>query len=146
MAQLRTVDIWESQKDLSLLNQSQFNLQFAKSVTGKDGNPVFNIVWQSKALAPRTSISWAPVYGLNWTLGLPTTGVSVTVGGSWQECDIGQTYDLNKDGFFQPSTIVGKPDYMNIGKNNFQYGSENGIHILVGIKEGSDWDVVSSPL
>ena len=29
---------------------------------------IFNIVWQSKVLAPRINVKWKPIYGLNWTM------------------------------------------------------------------------------
>jgi hypothetical protein len=147
MADARTIAFWEGAADLLALSNSKFNLQFAKSVIGPDGALTFNMVWQSKNLAPRTNISWTPVYGLNWTLEIPTSGISVTVGGIWQTCAIGQTFDISPVGLFTPSTVTGKPNFMNIGTNKYSYSGVNGIHIIVGVQNASGgFDPVSSHL
>ncbi len=66
-ASRREVAVWESAADLLALSQNKFNFQFAKSVLGKNGEITYNIVWQSKNLGPRLSISWEPIYALNWS-------------------------------------------------------------------------------
>eukprot|EP01065_Artemidia_motanka_P029266 TRINITY_DN35409_c0_g1_i1.p1 TRINITY_DN35409_c0_g1~~TRINITY_DN35409_c0_g1_i1.p1 ORF type:complete len:395 (+),score=-92.19 TRINITY_DN35409_c0_g1_i1:112-1296(+) len=137
----RTVEVWNNDEDRIALNNNNFNFQFAKSVVGRDGKLEFNIVWQSCGIAPRTSITWKPVYGLNWTLSLPKAGVAVSMGGIWKQCDLGKSYDISKQGIFVPSVdsqLQPKPDYLNIGKNNFRYNdTTHGIHILVGLKNSA---------
>ena len=66
-ASRREVAVWESAADLLVLHANRFNFQFAKSVLGKNGEVTYNIVWQSKNLAPRFGISWEPIYALNWS-------------------------------------------------------------------------------
>ena len=66
-ASRREVSVWESATDLLALSRNQFNFQFAKSVLGKNGEITYNIIWQSQNLAPRFSISWEPIYALNWS-------------------------------------------------------------------------------
>ena len=144
----RTVALWESALDNTLLNSNGFNFCIAKSVIDKTGNLTFNMVWQSKAPRPRATISWNVQYGLNWTTGVPAGNAQVTVGGAWQACNPGDSYDLNKDGLWvksDPATSKPKPNYLNIGKNYCQYPGVTGINIIVGVlnSAGDDYDPVS---
>ena len=66
-AQRREVQVWEAADDLLALYKNNFNFQFAKSVLGKNGEVTYNIIWQSKNLAPRFNIAWEPIYALNWS-------------------------------------------------------------------------------
>ncbi len=77
-------------------------------------------------------------------LTLPTTGLTVVVGGVWQTCALGQVYDLSSIGLWTPSTVTPKPNYMTVGKNNYSYSGQNGIHIVVGVRNSAGgYDVVS---
>lgn len=139
----RNVDVWESPYDLGKLASNGFNFCIAKSVIDSSGNLTFNLVWKSKNLAPRDSISWTVQYGLNWTLTVPTGNAQVVLGGVWQACNPGEVYDIDSVGLFQPSTISSQPGYLKVGKNGYSYGGSSGIHIIVGVKSpGSDFDPV----
>ncbi|KAF7510763.1 hypothetical protein GJ744_005863 [Endocarpon pusillum] len=120
--------------DLTTLAKNRFNLQVAKSVA-KGDQLIFNIVWQSKVLAPRINVKWKPIYGLNWTMDLPSEGVEVTLGGNWKQCDPGQVLDLDETGQWTQSTSQPVIDFLAIGNNNFKSGTDtNGIHIIVGVQ------------
>ncbi|MCJ1315075.1 hypothetical protein MMC15_000390 [Xylographa vitiligo] len=95
------------------------------------------MVWQSKALAPRASVTWTVQYGLNWTLDIPAGNAQVTVGGIWQAVNPGQVFDIDSNGLFQPSSVASKPAYLKIGKNGYHYAGTSGIHIIVGVKTPS---------
>jgi len=146
MPKEKTVAVWYTIDDYLELWEDHYSFQFAKSVVGTDGELTFNVVWQSCALSPSTSIKWTPVYGLNWTLSLPTGGLVVDIGGLWQQCDLGESYDILDTGLWapsDPSSATCKKDYLNIGNNGFKYGEYLGIHILVGIKNGAGtFDVI----
>lgn len=79
----RSLTVANAGPDLTTLATNGFNLQVAKSVAkgGKRAlieiqllqyelivyTVIFNIVWQSKVLAPKINVKWKPIYGLNWT-------------------------------------------------------------------------------
>ena len=69
-----TVVVQEFKNDREVLDASKYNLQVAKSVsTGEDDTePQYNVVYQSKFLAPRMTISWSEDYALNWVQTMPT--------------------------------------------------------------------------
>jgi len=134
MSTQREIQVWETQYDAQELISNNWNFQIAKSVGNAAGVDTYNIVWQSKAIAPNTYISWHTVYALNYTATVPAPGVTVTVTGDWQACAIGQSYDLDKNGFWQESTSPGDPNFMNVGKVNYKYPDTEGIHIVVGVK------------
>ncbi|TLD03857.1 hypothetical protein PgNI_11352 [Pyricularia grisea] len=92
--------------------------------TDNDKPPISNVVWKSLALQPKASISWVVEYGLNWTLTLPTDGISVTVGGDWQVCNKGESFDLDSIGEWS------------------RYPDADGIHIVVGVKNGDNFDCI----
>ena len=144
----RTVALWESGYDNTLLNNNGFKFCIAKSVIDKTGQLSFNMVWQSKVPRPRATISWNVQYGLNWTTAVPSGNAQVSVGGAWQACNPGDSYDLNADGLWvksNPATSQPKPNFLNIGKNNCQYPGVTGINIIVGVlnSAGDDYDPVS---
>lgn len=62
---LRTLEVWESAPNADILSRDHLNLQVARSVSS-GGSKAFNVVWQSKNIAPSTTISWTSVYALNW--------------------------------------------------------------------------------
>jgi hypothetical protein len=136
MADKRTVAVCEVVSDLLRFSQNEFNFKIAKPVNGKDGQLTFNLVWQSRNLAPCTTISWTLVHG---SIGLATlsAGVSVTLGGLWTPCAIGQSLDISNVGLFVQSTKVGKANFMNIGNSSYPYGGVNGIHIAIGVQNDS---------
>ena len=132
MSTTRTVVVWESAVDLTALARNAFNFNIAKSVTNSDGVKSFNLVWQSNSLSPITTISWDVQYALNWTVQLPTTDISVTVGGFWKDCNPGEVFDIDANGLFVESEAESKPNFMKIGKHDCARSS--GIHIVVGVK------------
>jgi len=141
----RTIQVYESAFNANKLNSYGWNFQIAKSVNNGDGNAAFNVIWQSKSVAPNTLIVWQDVYALNWTAAVPAAGVSVTISGEWQSCMLGESYDLNATGFWTKSTSTTKadPKFMNVGNMLYQYPGADGIHIVIGIQNaGGNFDPI----
>lgn len=133
-ADIRRLVVNNEDDDLKTLADGGFNLQVAKSVI-KNGELMYNVIWQSKVLAPTISIRWQPIYGLNWTTDLPAEGLSVSLGGRWMQCNLGQALDLDKYGRWQHSTQKQVPNFMAIGINGYRPDTAtNGIHIVVGVQ------------
>jgi hypothetical protein len=134
----RTIQVWESAFNASKLNDYHWNFQIAKSVYNGDGTATFNVVWQSKSVAPNTLIVWQDAYALNWTATVPAPGVSVTVFGDWQACSPGQSYDLDPYGFWTPTkpdpNVKPDPKFMNVGNIQYKYPDVDGIHIVIGVQ------------
>jgi hypothetical protein len=138
MADTRTIEVWESQYDNTELAKGGYNFQIAKSVIKAAGTtPVFNMIWQSEALAPDSKISWNVKYGLNWTKILPVEGATVVIGGKWKACNKGQVLDIDTGGYFQDSSSPPVPDFLAIGKNNYTLPGGGGIYIVVGLQDTS---------
>ncbi|KAK3904208.1 hypothetical protein C8A05DRAFT_32016 [Staphylotrichum tortipilum] len=126
-AQRREVQVWEAADDLLALYRNNFNFQFAKSVSGKNGEVTYNIIWQSKNLAPRFNIAWEPIYALNWR----------------PQRDARRGLADVRAGPDTPSTVPPKANFMNIGKNGYRYEGQNGIHIVIGVKNSAGgYDVI----
>jgi hypothetical protein len=127
---------------MTLIQTSGWNFQLVKTVASAQG-PVTNLVWQSQKVAPNTYISWTPQYGLNWSTIVPDKGLEITLTGSWQACNLGQVYDIDKEGYWQTSQSPPDPDFMKIGIIDVHYPGTDGIHIVVGIESSSgEWDPV----
>ncbi|KAK0708859.1 hypothetical protein B0T21DRAFT_428120 [Apiosordaria backusii] len=136
MADVRTLHWYESAADNQSIAANGWRFQVAKSVATANAAPTFNVVWQSQGVAPATDISWKVQYALNWTAAVPANGVKVSVGGTWQRCNKGETYDLNEQGYWVPSASPAGPDgagWLNIGSINYSYPGVLGIHIIVGV-------------
>jgi hypothetical protein len=133
---LRTIEVYESAYNAQMLDQNHWCFQIAKSVStpGQSSPSPPNVVWQSKAVAPRTNISWKDQYGLNWTIKLPDPGLSVTLNGEWQACNLGEVFDIGTDGFWTASAVVADKDFMKVGKVGYQYPGVVGLHIVIGIQ------------
>lgn len=141
----RSIQLYESAFNASKLNGNHWNFQIAKSVNNGDGGATFNVVWQSKSVAPNTIIVWQDVYALNWTAAVPAAGVSVTISGDWQACKLGDSYDLDVNGFWTKSLSTTKADtkFMNVGKVLYQYPGVDGIHVVIGVQNASgDFDTI----
>ncbi|KAM3435089.1 hypothetical protein MY4824_005089 [Beauveria thailandica] len=110
-----------------------YNLQIAKSASHPGGSPKFNIVYKSTHLAPEMDVSWTETYGLNWTQKVPAPGARVIYNGNWQECQLGDSYDLNSNGDWQSNSNNpnAHQNALNVGSNG--YGIP--INILVGIQD-----------
>ncbi|RYP58044.1 hypothetical protein DL769_009138 [Monosporascus sp. CRB-8-3] len=134
---LRTIQVWETAYNAEKLSQNHWNFQIAKSVATSSTEKTFNVVWQSKNIAPSTTIAWNSIYALNWTATVPADGLSVTLCGKWQTCSNGEIYDLDTNGFWTTSSATPKEQYMNVGKVNYAYPGVDGIHIVVGILNNS---------
>ena len=93
-----TINVQEEASSVETLSKENYNLQVAKSVTGSNGSPSFNVVFSSQFLAPSMSVSWTVQYGLNWTSNIPAPAAQVTYGGAWQAYSIGQSYNLDHAG------------------------------------------------
>lgn len=131
---MRTIEVYESAYNAKKLSENHWNFQIAKSVSTGTTLQKPNVVWQSKAVAPRTIIQWKDQYALNWTSSLPDPGVSVTISGEWQACNLGEVFDIDSTGFWSASTAPKEDNFMKVGKVNYQYPGADGLHIVVGIQ------------
>ncbi len=141
----RQIHVWESAYNAQKLKKNHWNFQIAKSVAIADGSVSYNVVWQSKSIAPHTRISWKDRYALNWTADVPAEGLSVTVSGEWQLCALGGAYDLDENGFWakSPASVKRDSKFMTVGGVNYAYPGADGIHIVVGIQNADDgFDVI----
>ncbi|OTA95533.1 hypothetical protein M434DRAFT_28857 [Hypoxylon sp. CO27-5] len=134
--QTRTIFLYEGADDLRILEESNMTFQLANGVLGRDGEISWNVVWQSRVRCPTTEISWKPNYALNWTMNVPEGGFTVNMGGLWQRCELGQSFDIESTGLFTPSvdTSSSRPGFLNIGKNKFNAQGQGQIHIVIGLQ------------
>lgn len=137
--------VQETNADLDILFKEKYNLQVAKSVSSPSGNPSFNVVFRSTFLANNMSVAWTMTYGLNWATEIPTPGADVEFGGQWQQCNPGQSFDLNDRGQWVPNQKNPDADEnsLNVGKN----GYPSDVNILVGVKDPktNSWTPVGDP-
>ena len=132
---VRTLNWFESESDTKIIKSNNWNLNVAKCVTTGSGEPIFNVIWQSQAVAPIIRIQWKEEYALGWTADVPSEGVRVSIAGRWQKCDKGQSYSINELGYWEPSSNpVGPPGWLKVGKIDYAYPGVAGIHIIVGVK------------
>ena len=140
----RTVHCWEREADSDFISGNNWLWQIAKAVTSGSGSSTSNVIWSSQGLAPNMAVSWDVIYALNWTATVPDSGVTVTIGGVWQECAKGEVYDLNANGFWTSSSATPQPGWMKVGNVDYQYPGVQGIHIVIGVKNGAsgNFDVI----
>lgn len=133
---IRKLHWFESRDDAVNIRNNGWNLQLAKAVKSGSAAATYNMIWKSRALAPDTSISWKVQYGLNWTAQVPNDGVSISIGGEWQACNKGQSFDVDSLGYWTPSTNPVPADragWLNVGNIEYSYPGVLGIHIVVGV-------------
>jgi len=134
---VRKLNWFESQLDAVNIGNNQWNLQVAKAVASGTGTPTYNLVWQSRAQAPITSLSWKVEYALGWTASVPGQGVQVSIMGNWQPCNKGEAYEINSIGYWDRSTEPADPNdagWLKVSKINYRYPGVLGVHIVVGIR------------
>ncbi|KAM7218663.1 hypothetical protein V8F06_005982, partial [Rhypophila decipiens] len=133
-ADTRTLTWYESKIDNDAIKANNWKFQIAKLVaTSPNVPPTYNIVWQSKATAPATTLSWKVQYALGWTADAPSDGVTVRITGNWQPCNLGESYDIDTDGYWTSSPNAGEQGWLNVGKIYYSYPGVQGIHIVVGV-------------
>ena len=122
----------EYKADIDILSSHDFNLYAAKSVSSLGGKPTFNVVYSSKALRPEMSIPWIMQYGLNWITEIPVPSAAVQYSGSWQACSIGQSFDLDKAGYWVVSNknLNADKQSLNVGSNEY-----TAVNIVVGVQD-----------
>ncbi|KAF2149068.1 hypothetical protein K461DRAFT_324496 [Myriangium duriaei CBS 260.36] len=132
MATSHTVMVQQRPQDIQRLAAYSW-LQVAKSVRGTDGLPSFTTVFRSEQLGPQMMVAWPDQYGINWTKDHPSPGDQVTFSGTWQSCDLGQSYNLNSIGDWEVNNNNpnANPGAVNIGINNYI----SPVHIIVGIQD-----------
>ncbi|OJZ79686.1 hypothetical protein ASPFODRAFT_54811 [Aspergillus luchuensis CBS 106.47] len=139
----KTLVVQEYKNDRDRLSPNHYNLQVAKSVASSNGDPQFNVVYSSQILGPNMTISWTPKYGLNWTQNIPNQSAKVTYSGEWQDCALGDTYDLDSTGSWVKINGYkdADPEALNISKNG--YGLD--VNVIVGIYDpaSSKWIFVN---
>jgi hypothetical protein len=140
------VNVREYDDDVTTLGNNHYYLQVAKSVAGGGGSPTYNVVYAARQSAPHTDVVWKTTYGLNWISQVPDPGATVTCSGEWQECDLGQSYDLNINGIWSvhDKDPNAKKNAVNVGQNNYV----SGVNIVVGIYDSAAdlWSPVSAIL
>jgi len=129
----RTLNWYESEDDATSIKANGWNFQVAKCVASATAGPTYNVVWQSQSLAPDTTITWDVKYALGWTAAVPSNGVQVAIKGKWQPCDKGDAYDIDDNGYWQPSSTAGTAGWLTVGTINYSYPKVLGIHIVVGV-------------
>ena len=138
-----TVIVQEDDASLGTLGGNHYNLQVAKSVSTPNGPPSFNVVYKSAFLANTMSVAWNTTYGLNWVTNIPSPGTVVTYSGKWQQCSLGDSYDLNTSGQWIPNqnNPNADPNSLNVGSNGYQ----TAVHIIVGVQDpvSQGWTPVS---
>ncbi|KAJ3520223.1 hypothetical protein NM208_g13803 [Fusarium decemcellulare] len=138
MATTYNAIIQEDNASLQLLSQNGYNLQIAKGVSVR-GGPSYSMVYSSQYLNSNTSVSWNTTYGLNWTTQESFPGMRVTLGGEWQQCDLGASYNLNEYGGWDSNhnDPSAQKNCLNVGSNNFQ----TAVQIIIGVYDSSagDW-------
>ncbi|KAI0134304.1 hypothetical protein BJ170DRAFT_679209 [Xylariales sp. AK1849] len=133
-AALRQLVVHERRTDLEVLSRNGYKLQVAMGVL-KDGRLDFNLIWQSKPLAPNIQVQWKPVYGLNWTTNVSGQGAALMLEGDWTQCNTEQAFDLDRAGEWNPSTSSPAPGSLTVGANQYSTSDvNNGVHIVVGIQ------------
>ncbi|KAF8850498.1 hypothetical protein BDZ45DRAFT_751655 [Acephala macrosclerotiorum] len=125
MAAQRQITVWESEYNAVQLQKSNYNFNIAKAVSTGGADAKANLIWQSKAIAPVTTITWNTIYALNWTVSLPKASVSVIVGGNWQKCAKGQIYELAPSGYWKASSLDLTPGFMGAYINYLYPGADH---------------------
>ncbi|KAF4334657.1 splicing factor 3b [Fusarium beomiforme] len=130
-----TIITQQGRTELATLSGQNYQLQVAKSVSSPSGQPSFNMVYQSQFLGPNMEVQWTTTYGLNWTTNIPSAGSTVVYSGDWQQCNLGDSYDLNSVGEWVPNqnNPNSKSNSLNIGKNNYQ----EAVNVIVGVQDAS---------
>ena len=105
----RTVHCWETAYDAAGIVMNSWLWQIAKAVSSGSAAANSNIIRSSVGIASNMEVSWNVVYALNWTATVHTTGITVNIGGNWQECAKGEVYDLDAEGFWAASTVTPVP-------------------------------------
>lgn len=140
MATIYTVIVQQSQDELKQLRDNNYDLAIAKSVAIDDDSAIFNTIFQSKSLSEEMSLSWQEVYGLNFSMEVPTKGTPVTLSGAWQPCSFGSGFIINEDGRWSANDNKSgmHAQYLNV-LNKFQ-----GIYIVVGTlnPDSNQWQPV----
>ncbi|KAK0726816.1 hypothetical protein B0T26DRAFT_636455, partial [Lasiosphaeria miniovina] len=123
-ADTRTLNWYENRDDTAAIKANNWRIQIAKLVAiSPSSTPTYNIVWQSKGVAPSTAISWKVQYALGWTVDPPDTGMTVQITGEWQPCNLDESYNVDENGFWVVSDrtkhpkqeLAPLPDWLNVG-------------------------------
>lgn len=135
--------VQEDHQSLQLLASNHYSLQIAKAVSTPGGKATFNLVYKSSSPNANLSIPWTSSYALNWTTEVAAPGTPVTCSGSWQSCNLGQSYDIDASGEWVASRDSSSSDAqsLNIGVNNYQQL----VHVIIGVRDPAGrWTPVSA--
>lgn len=133
---VRKLNWYESKDDAINIKKNKWNLQVTKAVASGSAAPTYNLIWKSRALAPKTYISWNVQYALGWTAQVPNDGVAISIEGDWQPCDKGESFDIDDLGYWKPSpsSVPRKADWLQVGNIDYNYPGVLGIHIVIGLR------------
>ena len=100
-----------------------------------------NTVFEENSPAPFNTISLPLAYGFNYSNDVPVWGQGVSVSGSWEVCDFGQTCTLTKDGVWQVGSEVDLGSDAMVVRNEYQ-----DVSIIIGAlaSGGGGWQPVRS--
>ncbi|CAD6892400.1 unnamed protein product [Tilletia controversa] len=149
----RTITFYESVSDVIALasrldKYKPYSLAVAIRVLKNGKAAEANMVWRSHPPTPIIHVSWKTQYALGWAskvsggdaIGILHGDASVTPLGKWQPCLVGKSYDINRDGLWEPSADTSKADpaCLNVGKISYANPDASlGVHIVVGILNDS---------
>jgi hypothetical protein len=127
--------VQEKENDITTMNVSKYQLQVAKSVSNPGGAPSFNVIYASKLLGPNMSVSWTANYALSWSTDIAAPGAQVSYSGNWTPCAVGESFDLDVDGYFKPNpnNPNGDASSLNVGSNNYPVP----VNIVVGVEDST---------
>lgn len=138
----RKVTVFEPRSDLDDLLKNGFKFNISKSVIKRDGQTEFNLIWQAKTLQPFITISWDPIYAVNWTGELAGSNSSVTIDGAWQKVDMNQAFELAPDGYWNPTQCTQVPGFFSI-KSNYSHADSEAVKIVIGVQNATgDFDPI----
>ncbi|KAG9662947.1 hypothetical protein KCU64_g1623, partial [Aureobasidium melanogenum] len=130
----------EKSEDRRYLLTNHYNLAIAKSiVTGN--TTVCNTIYQGSLVGPRMVVSWEEIFGVNFSLDVPTSGAKVSVSGDWQALQLGDGYKLDDGGGWVANSDdpSNQPHFLNVLN---KYNAN--VHIIIGTQSqaSGEWSPI----
>ncbi|KAJ5116587.1 hypothetical protein N7456_000935 [Penicillium angulare] len=134
----RIIEFWQNDSDTDWLVRANFKLYIAHTVLNSEGQPLANLIWKSFERIPRRMIAWEPIYGLNWCRGLPHksgpwSNSDLDLSGTWQRCDVGETFALSASGFWTASTKEPGSKHLQISRNEYKASVKEAVYVVIGL-------------
>ncbi|GAC93596.1 putative carbamoyl-phosphate synthase [Pseudozyma hubeiensis SY62] len=127
----REIIVTESEHDCEALRDKV--LCCGHSMVGPDGIDRINVIWKRARPGPITTFEWQTKYALANTFTESRPGVIVSIVSDWQECRLGESYQINGDGQWERAPAGSDmANCLTIAGNAYK-----DIHPVVGICAGS---------